>query len=428
MVNRLVSVGDDFTLPTAVKVADTNLPARLGTTALNATFGPDAQAASAPLKAAFAGNPLPSYAGTGRTKTFNSNRSIYNGESKNLGLIRARVANGSIAGGGTCQILGQGHSYMAGSQTTPGVNDVFASVQKILGARTGGTVRAGISVFRNGEIRDSHYSAISAGWGTSNGATLTFYATSTTSGDAVTYTSTDAGTIVTIFVTNDSGGFSYTIDGGSAVAVTPLDSVTDPLKVRRIVIGGLPNTTHTVVLTKTSTTTTSLVGVGVTGTNGVEIFNFGYGGSYSSQWISLASGEKRAVTTSCATQRDVVLIEIDTNDARPGGANLSGPAWKASIGQVISSHVGLGHPTAIILSVDAPDVGGNVVPAGRWDEYAVAAYQLAEQYDVPLLDTRHLLGGWTAAGLSTFTGADSIHLNTRGYYQMSQGIAGLLVR
>lgn len=38
MVNRLVSVGDDFTLPTAVKVADTNLPARLGTTALNATY------------------------------------------------------------------------------------------------------------------------------------------------------------------------------------------------------------------------------------------------------------------------------------------------------------------------------------------------------------------------------------------------------
>lgn len=38
MVNRLVSVGDDFTLPAAVKVADTNLPARLGTAALNATF------------------------------------------------------------------------------------------------------------------------------------------------------------------------------------------------------------------------------------------------------------------------------------------------------------------------------------------------------------------------------------------------------
>jgi len=37
MVNRLVSVGDDFTLPVAVKAADANLPARLQDAALSAT-------------------------------------------------------------------------------------------------------------------------------------------------------------------------------------------------------------------------------------------------------------------------------------------------------------------------------------------------------------------------------------------------------
>jgi len=40
MVNKLVSVGDDLTLPAPVKVADTNLPARLQDTALNATYVP----------------------------------------------------------------------------------------------------------------------------------------------------------------------------------------------------------------------------------------------------------------------------------------------------------------------------------------------------------------------------------------------------
>ena len=47
MVNRLVSVGDDFTIPPAVKVADTNLPARLQDGALNATYAsafPESQA------------------------------------------------------------------------------------------------------------------------------------------------------------------------------------------------------------------------------------------------------------------------------------------------------------------------------------------------------------------------------------------------
>jgi len=38
MTNRLVAVGDDFTLPAAVKVADASLPTRLGTTSLNAAY------------------------------------------------------------------------------------------------------------------------------------------------------------------------------------------------------------------------------------------------------------------------------------------------------------------------------------------------------------------------------------------------------
>jgi len=38
MVNRLVSVGDDFTLPAAVKAADANLPERLSEPSLSATY------------------------------------------------------------------------------------------------------------------------------------------------------------------------------------------------------------------------------------------------------------------------------------------------------------------------------------------------------------------------------------------------------
>ena len=48
MTQRLVSVGDDFTLPGAVKVADANLPTRLGSAALNATYVGLVQAAKNP--------------------------------------------------------------------------------------------------------------------------------------------------------------------------------------------------------------------------------------------------------------------------------------------------------------------------------------------------------------------------------------------
>lgn len=49
-MNRLVSVGDDFTLPEEVNVADENLPERLQDAALNATYGPSASG----MKTAFA--------------------------------------------------------------------------------------------------------------------------------------------------------------------------------------------------------------------------------------------------------------------------------------------------------------------------------------------------------------------------------------
>jgi hypothetical protein len=51
MTQRLVSVGDDFTLPAAVKVADENLPERLSDGELSATFVRFEDEA---------GNPLPS--------------------------------------------------------------------------------------------------------------------------------------------------------------------------------------------------------------------------------------------------------------------------------------------------------------------------------------------------------------------------------
>lgn len=373
--------------------------------------------------AAYSPRAMPSYAGTGRTKTFDAARSIYNTTSPNLGKIRARIANGVIGGGGRCHVLFEAHSYMAGSQATPGMNDTVSSLKKILPARTGGAVYASISAFSNGETRDSHYTGVTAGWSAPNHAAKTIYGVSTTLADEFTYTSTEAATVLSFWITNDSTDFSYSIDGGAATTVsTPhADAATDPLKLRVITVSGLSNAIHTLKIVKTGTGPTKFAGAGVRGSaNGIELYNFGYGGSTSADWISLTSGEKRAAATTIANQRDVVLIQLDTNDAR---ANLTGAQWKASIAQVISSHVGLSHPTALILSPPA----SSGVTVARWNEYGLAAYELAEQYDIPVLDLRHALGEWTQIQGSTISAGDDIHLNTRGYYREALAVAGLLV-
>lgn len=55
MANRFVSVGDDLTLPAAVKTSDANLPERLQTTALNATYaGKDVETSKLDVTAAAA--------------------------------------------------------------------------------------------------------------------------------------------------------------------------------------------------------------------------------------------------------------------------------------------------------------------------------------------------------------------------------------
>jgi hypothetical protein len=366
-----------------------------------------------------AASSTPSYAGTGRTKTFDKTRSIYNPESPTLGKIRARAAYGAVAGAGRFQVLGLGHSYLAGSKATPGVNDTMTTLRRILAARTGGTARS-YAPFRNGETRDSHYTAVGAGWQTTNVLPATGYGTSTTDGDTLTYTSTDTGTVLDFWVTADSTAFSYAVDGGAAV---PLTNTGADQAVRVVTVTGLPNTTHTLTITKTGTGVTRFIGAMVRDTTGIEVYNFGWGGTTSSQWAASTAGTLRGIAASVAVQRDAVLIQVDTNDARTAAGNLTGPQWKTSIGTAIASHVGLGQPTALLLSPDGP----SGIPAGRWDEYAVAAYELAEQYDIPLLDLRAVVGGWATAKAAGFTDGDDLHFNVRGWFVEANAIAGLLL-
>jgi len=58
MTNRLVSVGDDFTLPAALKVADANLPAGSNAAAVAAKLSASAAATTYVRFVDLAGNPI----------------------------------------------------------------------------------------------------------------------------------------------------------------------------------------------------------------------------------------------------------------------------------------------------------------------------------------------------------------------------------
>lgn len=78
-------------------------------------------------------------------------------------------------------------------------------------------------------------------------------------------------------------------------------------------------------------------------------------------------------------------------------------SFAASIDRPKKQHTNTRHTTT---------VGRRPRDTWRWDEYAVAAYVIAEKNDIPLLDTRHMLNSWTGAVNSTSAVSGNVHLNT----------------
>lgn len=359
----------------------------------------------------------PTLAPSNRAHSFDPALSLYNPESKWMRKIQNEVAK-AMTGTGRVQGILMGHSYLAGSNAVPGTTDVGTMLRKHLRGRLGDrVVPTPISAFRNGEIRDSHYSGVSAGWGLSNGAARTPFGTSTVANDELTFTSTEPGTIVDIYTFENSPAFTYQINGG---AVTNVPTGNGQAAVRVVSIAGLSDQNHVVKIVA-PTAGAYFVGIGVrTAAPGLEVFNFGYGGSFSADWTSITATAFRGLSTQVASARTFVVLEIDTNDTRSG---ITTAAWKANMETIIASHIGLGHGVLLVMSVDAQF---DASASAKWKDYYAAGYGLADKYDIPLFDQTHALSGWTSVVTDGLQG-DTLHLNPTGQSRVASKLADILM-
>lgn len=364
-------------------------------------------------KKALRGQDVPAYAPATRTQEFNPELSVYNLTKASTSKLRAQVARSQSGFLSTVSI--KTHSYWAGSNSVVGSTDTATALRKCL-ARRMDDVWTGIVAFRNGETRDIRYSAVSAGWGQPNGATIDPHANCTTAGASLTFTSDTAGTTVRIATFENSAAFTYEIDGGAPVTVNT--GAGTPV-IRLVDVTGLANTTHTVKITATTSSATYFIGCGVRKTTGLEIINSGYGGSVSSQWTSTTATQKRGAARAIAPNANIVILQLDTNDARTG---IPVATWKANMQTIIASEQGTGSAIVLIASIDTNATG---TTPEIWNAYYQAHYELADQYNIPLLDTTHLFGGWTTAGANSLTG-DTLHLNAGGWRMTAEAVARIL--
>ena len=102
-------------------------------------------------------------------------------------------------------------------------------------------------------------------------------AQTSTAASTLTFADTNLSTVVDVWYLDIGGAFTYSIDGGAAVTITPPGGTN--VAPRKTTITGLSNTTHTVVLTSSTATATYVMGVAFHQATGVVFNNLGYGGA-----------------------------------------------------------------------------------------------------------------------------------------------------
>jgi hypothetical protein len=359
---------------------------------------------------------LPSWA-TGRTKGFDPAGALYNVTPSSMAKVRA--AMGKAGAGSNISLLALGHSELAGALATPGSTDMPLLLRKELAAAAvpiGGT---GIVYFANNQTRDIRWTNVDSGGFVVKAANDAF-ATSNAAGKTVTFTSDLPGTSVKIVTFNNSAEFTYSIDGGAAVSVTPTAPPASAA-VRVVTVTGLANTTHTVTITAVTTSNTYLIGVGVGGNPGLEITNAGYGGTQSASWLPGGSFTSKYTVARGACQADIVLIQLDANDGRAG---VSAATFKTNMNNIIAALDNAGKAMVLCASVNSP-FSENVTQA-QWDGLYGALYDLADTWDLPLLDIATLLNGWTSVVALGLNG-DNGHPNGAGYQVTARGARKLLL-
>jgi lysophospholipase L1-like esterase len=362
-----------------------------------------------PLARGAAPSQLPSYITPPLQNRYDPVRCLYNWKGSNTRHLRTALG-AAAAGSGRADLVFLGDSLLigfpgSGTTTTDSFSvprQVGTALNTILGSSFAGT---GVvpSVQAPGTVGD-RWSAITGLWDNTTYPGISWGST----GATLTYGSQQSGTAVSIFYTDASNQFSYSIDGATAVTVTPGGTST----VKVVTVTGLSNATHTVKLTVVGSTL-FLLGVQVGGaTSGVGIHNLALGGTTtliggaSCGWLDGANGyyafgtARRQLLTLAGITPACVFVSLGTNDISKG-------ALAASVAYNLTTIRGW-YPNADFVLLNGWDVASDA-HAASFNAYLQAKYALCDALDVPMFDWQARLGPQSVAAANGALGTDATH-------------------
>lgn len=340
---------------------------------------------------------VPSYAGT-RTGYFDPARSVYNQVGASGSTMQTwRTWLGRARSGSQMLRLGfMSDSLTAGYLTNIGTDDPVSQLRTILKG-AGYTVGELVWLVNSGSnnLTDSRVNL--GGWSYQGVP----FANSVSAGGQLTYTSLAAGTVVEILSTGQSGSFTYAIDGGSPVTVNP--NVASMVMTR---VTGLPNTTHTVVLTA-SASRAYVAAIGVNNAHGICLMNAAQCGSSAALWYG-TNAYTDLVNVLISAQPNVVIADLGSNDQAQG---VAASTYQTTMQTLI---------TKLKTASVTPFLSATMQYPGN--AYWNALYNLSDSNSIPLLDLQDLIGTVP----SDLKASDGMHFNAAGYAIKSAGWADLL--
>lgn len=359
--------------------------------------------------------PLPAAAKA--AKPYVGDRNLYNLKASHLFKLRAAIGK-AIGGTGLAKIACMGTSIAAGQGALAGSTSYPVRLRQLLAATGVPIAGTGLVPCHHGDTpADARWAYPSGPWAKFNPGptdrTMLYY--SNASGAQAVFTSDLTGTAVDVYYSNASGGFTVSIDGGAAVAVTAAGGTT----IGVYTVTGLADTTHTVTIARTSGSV-YLVGAQVRKASGLLVSNIGLGGArVSDLYLAQPYDAYNVVRTNLVP--DLCIINVMTNEAYTG---VSAATFKANLDGILSGYAAAAIPVLLVGEIPA---GGTTVGGVAMDltAFRTALYELAVARDLPLIDLFERWGSFTAANGAGMM-SDPFHPNAAGYGDYARAVAAAL--
>jgi len=338
----------------------------------------------------------------------------------NLPQYKAKRAAATI-GAGLCRIAFMGDSITAGYPTfTGGQSWPIRARNMLLAAGYPIAGQGWVPVVNGPNFTKDPRWTLSGNWqavDTTFGANIAMpHAVSYTVGNTATYTSQEPGTVASVLYLNTSASFTVSIDGGTAVTITPdgSESTAAPY-----VVTGLLNTVHTIKITVTGTAGTFVTAAEVRQATGIVFDNWGYTSSMAT-WFNQSAGYDY-VAAVAATTPDLVVMCWGVNEI---GAQ-TGAQYQAALDALA---VRLGARDYVMCTSIPTDANGTGYQAVNSQPMRDAVYAEAQVLGCPVFDFYARWGGSSTYQKTLgMMQADNLHPSAQGYADMGLGFYRLLM-